>query len=471
VIAEQVTEPLASSTASPQTLLILGAQGDLTHRLLLPGLGGLVEASSLDDLLLLGSGRREWHDQEWRSVVIRAFATGNAHGPAVDAVAENARYIAADATDEGDLRRLLAAKRGRLTVYFALPPAVTVAACQALARVGVPSGTRLVLEKPFGTDTASAAALNDLLHRLVPEDHVHRVDHFLGMTTVLNILGLRFANRAIEPLLSAEHVAVVDIVFDETLGLEGRAGSYDTTGALRDMIQSHLLQVLALVAMNAPSTLEPLEVRDAKAQVLRATRVRDARPAAFSRRARYTAGGLDGRTFPSYVDEPGVDAVRNTETLAEVVFAVDTWRWAGVPFRVRSGKAIGSPRQEVAFTFKPAQQIPVGLCGSSIDNCLRIGLGGRRLALELNINGPGDAFTISPVALEASFGPGDLLEYGEVLRGVLEDEKPLSVRDDMSVESWRIVEPVLDAWRGGLVPLDDYVAGSAGPAAWHSIAE
>src|SRR5690606_38219905 len=375
-------------------------------------------------------------------------------------------YLAADATAEEDLRRLLASCRGRLTLYFALPPAITVEACRALARIGVPDGTRLVMEKPFGTDAASAAALNELLHGFVPEDHVHRVDHFLGMSTVLNILGVRFANRVIEPLLTSEHVEAVDIVFDETLGLEGRAGFYDRTGALRDMIQSHLLQVLSLVAMPAPSTLQPLDVRDAKAQVLRATHVWDDRPERFSRRARYTAGTVDGRSLPAYADEPGIDPARQTETLAEVVFAVDTWQWAGVPFRVRSGKAIGSPLQDVTYWFKDPQHVPDGLVGDVANNRLRLGIGHHSLRLDLNVNGPGDPSTISPVTLDTTFGPGDLLEYGEVLRGVLEDEKPLSVRDDMSVESWRIVEPVLDAWRDGRVPLDHYPAGSAGPEAW-----
>lgn len=449
-----------------QTLVVLGAHGDLTTRLLLPGLGGLVASSSLSGLLLVGSDRSEGTDEEWRTVVARAFAAGDASGPAVDAVVRDARYVTADATDEEGLRRLLESRRGRLTLYFALPPAVTVQACRALARIGVPDGTRLVLEKPFGTGAADAAALNDLLHGFVPEDHVHRVDHFLGMSTVLNILGVRFANRVIEPLLGSEHVEAVDIVFDETLGLEGRAGFYDGTGALRDMLQSHLLQVLALVAMPAPSTLGPLDVRDAKAQVLRATHVWGHDPGRFSRRARYTAGTVDGRSLPSYADEPGIDPARETETLAEIVLAVDTWRWAGVPFRVRSGKAIGSPRQEVTFWFKAPQHVPDGLAGEVPGNRLRIGIGPRRLQLDLNINGPGDPSTISPVTLDTSFQPGDLLEYGEVLRGVLEDEKPLSVRDDMSVESWRIVEPVLDAWRDGRVPLDAYPAGSPGPAGW-----
>jgi glucose-6-phosphate 1-dehydrogenase len=459
--------PAGDSKGEEQTLLILGAHGDLTARLLLPGLGSLVAASSMTGLFLVGSDQGDGSDEEWRTVVAQAFQAGHASGAAVDAVARNAAYVAADATDPDGLRRLLECRRGRLTLYFALPAAVTVRACRELARIGVPDGTRLVLEKPFGTDAADAAALNALLHGFVPEGNVHRVDHFLGMSTVLNIVGVRFANRVIEPLLTAEHVEAVDIVFDETLGLEGRAGFYDRTGALRDMIQSHLLQVLALAAMSPPSTLEPLDVQDAKARILRATHVWDDRPERFSRRARYTAGAVDGRSLPSYVDEPGIDPSSGTETLAEVAFAVDTWRWAGVPFRVRSGKAIGSPRQEVTFWFRKPQRVPPGLEGDIINNRLRIGLGPRRLQLDININGSGDPSTVSPVSLDTGFGPGSLFEYGEVLRGVLlPHQKPLSVRDDMSVESWRIVEPVLNAWRDGRVPLDDYRAGSTGPDSW-----
>ena len=444
-----------------QTLIILGAQGDLTERLLLPGLGTLIASSSLDDLLLIGSGRGE-DDGRWRRTVERAFFEGEASGPAVDAVARDTYYVRADATDEEDLRRLLDRARGRIALYFALPPAIIVESCRALERIGVPDGTRLVLEKPFGTDAESAAALNELLHDLVPEDRVHRVDHFLGMTTVLNILGVRFANRVIEPLLTSEHVESVEILFEESLGLEGRAGFYDVTGALRDMVQSHLLQVLALVAMEPPSTLGAHDVRDAKARVLRATHVWDQDPERFSRRARYTAGTVDGRALPSYVDEEGVDPEHETETLSEVVFAVRTWRWNGVPFVVRTGKAIGSPRQEVVFRFKAPPHVPTGLTGEVIENRLSIGLGSRHLRMELNVNGPGDPFDVSSVALDTDYAPGELLEYGEVLRGVLSGEMPLSVRGDMSVESWRIVEPVLAAWNAGRVPLHDYRAGTTG---------
>jgi glucose-6-phosphate 1-dehydrogenase len=451
-----------------QTLLILGASGDLTARLLLPGLGGLLAGGGGKGLSLVGSAIDDWDDQRWRKRVADSFASARASGPQVDAVAQGARYLQADVTAEEELRRLLEACGGQVIIYFALPPSITVRACTALTRVDLPAGTRLVLEKPFGTDAASAEALNALLARLVPEDQVHRVDHFLGMSTVLNIMGLRFANRILEPVLNAEHVESVDVIFDESLGLEGRAGYYDGAGAMVDMIQSHLLQVLSLVAIEAPSTLGARDFRDAKAQVLRATRVWDDDPASSSFRARYTAGEVDGRRLPSYVDEDGIDPARKTETLAEVVFAVDTWRWAGVPFRVRSGKALGTPRKELVVTFKQPPWVPIGLTGSDRPDRLRLGLGfgSDQLYLDLNINGPGDPSVIDQVTLQADFGAGELPEYGEVLKGVLDADPTLSVRGDMAVECWRIIAPVVKAWHNDEVALQEYTAGSSGPNGW-----
>ena len=449
-----------------QTLLVLGAAGDLTARLLLPGLGTLLAVGGAGDLLLVGSGRDDWDDDRWRERVARSFAAAGAEGTATGAVVERTRYRRADATRPADLRELMEQAEGRAAIYFALPPAATWQTCLALREVGVPEGTRLVMEKPFGTDMASAQALNALVRDIVPEDHVHRVDHFLGMSTVLNLVGVRFANRMLEPVLTGEHVASVDIVFDESLALEGRAGYYDSAGALIDMLQSHLLQVLALVAMEPPATLHGDDMRDGKAQVLRATRVWADDPVRSSHRARYTAGELDGRRLPSYADEGGVVPERQTETLAAVELAVDTWRWAGVPFRLRSGKGIGAPRQEVVITFKDPPRLPTGLTGYQRSDRLHLGLGAHRLALDLNVNGEGDPFTLEPVTLEGVYGEGDLLEYGQVLRGVLEGAPPLWVGGDAAVESWRIVEPVLAAWRENKVRLEEYPAGSPGPKGW-----
>jgi glucose-6-phosphate 1-dehydrogenase len=453
-----------------QTLLILGASGDLTARLLLPGLAGLL-ASRTDagrGLALLGSGAEDWDDERWRKRVAESFEQAGQGGPELDSVAKETRYLKADVTDERDLRKLLDACEGRVVIYFALPPSVTERACRALTGIGLPQGSRLVMEKPFGTDTDSARKLNELLTKLVPEDHVHRVDHFLGMSTVLNVLGVRFANRIVEPVLNRDHVESVDILFDEVLGLEGRAGYYDGAGAMVDMIQSHLLQVMSLVAMEAPGTLGERDLRDCKAQVLRATRVWGGDPRKSSFRARYTAGEVGGRRLPSYADEEGIDRKRGTETLAEVVLEVDTWRWAGVPFRLRSGKAIGSPRKEIAINFREPPLIPAGLSGYDRPDRLRIGInpGGGSLMLDLNISGPGDPWEIDQATLEADFGAGELQEYGEVLKGVLEGDPTLSVRGDMAVDCWRVIEPVQKAWRADEVPLEEYAAGSGGPDGW-----
>ncbi|HEX8346262.1 MAG TPA: glucose-6-phosphate dehydrogenase [Actinoplanes sp.] len=446
-----------------QTLLILGAGGDLTARLLLPGLGALVATGDAPDLSLVGAGMDDRDDQWWHGRVRDSFATVGARDGRAATVADNARYLCGDVTQEQDLRRLLDACPGRLVIFFALPPAVTTKACAALRGVELPPETRLVLEKPFGTDASTARSLNELLVQLVPEDQIHRVDHFLGKSTVLNILGLRFANRILEPVLNNTHVAGVDVVFDEDLALEGRAGYYDHAGALTDMVQSHLLQVLALLAMDAPPTLDARDLRDRKAQVLRATRLWDDDPVSSSRRARYSAGRIGDRRLSAYADEPGVDPARQTETLAEVVLAVDTWRWAGVPFRLRSDKALADRRKEAVVTFRQPPHVPHGLRGYDQPDRLRIGFGPDQLRLDVNINGPGDPYDIENVTMHADFGPGELPPYGEVLRGVFEGDPTLSVRGDTAEQCWRIVEPLQAAWRAGHVPLLEYAAGSTGP--------
>ncbi len=447
-----------------RTLLLLGASGDLAKRYLLPGLGALVATGEVAGISLIGAGTQTWDDERWRTTVARAFASTGARGGDVDAVIRGARYLPADVTADADLRRLLDAVRGELILYFALPPAVTRRCCEVLATIGLPPGTRMVMEKPFGTDAASARALNQLLASMVPEERIFRVDHFLAMHTVLDLFGLRFANRIVEPLLTNEHVARVDIFSDESLGLEDRAVYYDKAGALVDVTQNHLLQVLALFAMDAPAELEGCEVRERKATLLRATHVWDDDPVTWSRRGRYTAGTIDGRSLPSYVDERGVDPARNTETFAEIVLAVDTPRWKGVPFYLRNGKALRALNRSLVVTFRDPPRMPGGLTGERRPNRLVVGLEPSGLALDLTINGPGDARSLDPVTLRAEVAPSTIPEYGEVLRSVLAGDPTLFVGGDMAVESWRIVEPVLTAWKANQVPLQDYEAGGEGPA-------
>lgn len=449
------------------TLLLLGASGDLARRLLLPAVGRLLDAEvERRSVVVLGAGSDAMDAQDWRDRVTAALRDADVSAGTLDTVLGSTRYQQADVTDPGDLRSLLDSCVGPPAIYFALPPAVTARACEVLCDLQLPDGTRLVLEKPFGTDLDSARSLNRLLVDLVPEDRVHRIDHFLGKSTVWNLLGLRFANRLFEPVWNAEHVERVDIVFDEQLALENRAGYYDSAGALRDMVQSHLLQILALIAMDPPAAADAVDLRDAKAQVLRACRVWEGDPAAASRRARYTAGSVDGRRVPDYADEPGVDPARQTETLAEVTVGIESWRWSGVPFRLRSGKALGHLRKEAVIRFRPAAHVPVGLRGVVEPVQLRILMGPDRLALELNTNGPGHPMELDRTELTADLGAGRLPAYGEALAGVLDGDPMLSVRGDTAEQCWRIVTPFLQAWEDGAVPLETYEAGSAGPPGW-----
>jgi glucose-6-phosphate 1-dehydrogenase len=452
--------------AHRKTLVIFGAGGDLSTRLLLPGLGQLLAADRDIELELIGASNAPLSPEAWHEMLRTAFAKGGADPEATEPVVARSRYFVADATKAEDLGRILAECATAPALYFALPPAVTEASCRALDTIELPEGTSLALEKPFGTDLASAVALNRLVSRLVPESRVHRVDHFLGKSTVLNLLGLRFANRIFEQSWNAENVEKIEISYDEKLGLESRAGYYDHAGALVDMIQSHLLLVLALTTMEPPSTLDSDDLRGAMAQALRATHLWPGDPHLVARRARYTAGTIDGRDLPSYADEAGVDPALNTETLAEITLAVDNWRWVGVPIVLRSGKALDDTRKDIVITFKPVPHLPTGLTGASAPTRLHIALDPNGMKLDINVNGEGDPFALETVSLETDLNAGQLDAYGEVLAGILTSDPSISVRGDVAEECWRIITPILEAWNTGEVPLDEYPAGSAGPAHW-----
>lgn len=451
------------------TICILGASGDLASRLLLPALGQLLSTEPDRQVRLLGAGIDEWSDAKWHEKVRAAFDTLDASGPAVDRVLAGTTYHHADITDPAALTRLLSEGEGRIVLYFAVPPAIAARACTALHSVKLPDGLILALEKPFGTDEASAHALNAQLATLVPEEQIHRIDHFLGRSTVLNVLGIRFANRLLEPVWSAEHIESVVIRYDESLGLEERAGYYDDAGALVDMIQSHLLQVLAVVAMNPPSTLDAIDLRDATSAALRATSVWEDDPVRASRRARYAQGTVGDRTMLAYADEPGVDPKRGTETLAELTVAIANERWAGVPFTLRSGKALGETRREIVIRFRQVAHLPTGFTGAADPSVLRLALVPDRMSLELNSSGTSDPFALQRTTLTTSLGASRLSPYGEVLSGILDGDPTLSVRADAAEQCWRIVQPVVDAWRANEVPLEEYPAGTDGPAGYSEL--
>ena len=448
-----------------RTFVVLGGMGDLTGRLLLPGLAELEDAGQLgDEFAVLAVGRRDGGDEEYRAWARDRLAEHAQRVPedSRERLVRRLGYLAGDVTDADDLRRALDRVGGAPVVYLALPNTVFLPTLQALTEVGLPEGAAVAVEKPFGEGADDARELNDVLRRLLPDDAVYRTDHFMATQTVLNLLGLRFANRLFEPVWNAGHVERVDIVFDETLGLEGRAGYYDTAGALRDMLQNHLLQQLALVAMEPPAALDGSSLSARKADVLRAVRP----PADMARdtvRARYTAGTVDGREFPDYVAEDGVDPARKTETYAEYTITIDNWRWARVPFRLRSGKALRANRQEVEIRFRPVPHLAFGGPEPESD-VLRLTFDPDGVDLELNLNGAGDPFDLERRSLALELPARRLSAYGLLLKEMLAGNPVLSISADEAVESWRIVEPILAAWAADEVPLREYPAGSGGPA-------
>lgn len=455
-------------------LVLFGAAGDLAARLLLPALAWLESDGDLPEgMKVLGADLPDLTPEAFRD---RATAALGQHAAAVDPTARAAlvRRLDYRRTDVGDpvaVARAVAggadaagAGSGALVAYLALPAALFAPALTALADTGLPDGSVVVVEKPFGSDLASARELNRIIAERLPTVTVFRNDHFLHAQTVQNLLGLRLGNRVLEPVWNAEHVESVDIVWDEALALEGRASYYDRAGALRDMLQNHLLQVLCLVAMEPPASLGQRDLRDARFTVLRAIRTptaADVRDGTL--RARYTTGELDGRPVPSYVDEEGVDPERSSETLAEIALEVDNWRWTGVPFRLRSGKALSPASAEVRIRFREVPR--PAFCGEGGGrDAIRVSLDPPAVQLTLNVNAEGELFGLTPVHLDAALPAPARPPYAGLVLDVLRGDPTLSVRGDEAEESWRIVQPVLDAWARDEVPLLEYPAGSTGPA-------
>jgi glucose-6-phosphate 1-dehydrogenase len=373
------------------------------------------------------------------------------------------RYERLDLADPASVTACIAGE-GPVAVYLALPPAVFPIAVTALHRAGIPTDSQVVLEKPFGEDLDSATALNRLLAELVDERHVFRVDHFLAMTTVQNVLGTRLANRVLEPIWNSAHIDEIEVIWDESLALEGRAGYYDQVGALKDMVQNHLLQLLCLVAMEPPISLGERDLRDRKVDVLRSVRpLAEDDVATHTRRARYRAGRVGDRDIPAYVDEDGVTPEHGTETFAEVVLKLDSWRWSGTRFRLRTGKALGRDRKEVVVHFRPVPHHPVDPRQRSAPNVLRFGLEPEGLSLELTGTGPGAAMSLVPLTLSAEMEPPELPAYGRILLDVLSANSALSIRGDEAEEAWRVVTPLLEGWSRDAATLEEYDAGSNGP--------
>ena len=428
-------------------LVIFGGTGDLAGRFLFPALAALLARGDLSDRFeLVGASRQDWDDEQYRSWAADWLERAGAG----TALLGSTRYRQLDLADPASVEACLSGE-GPVAVYLALPPAVFPAAVAALKQAGLPAESQVVFEKPFGEDLDSARELNRLVADLVDERHVFRVDHFLAMTTVQNVLGTRIANRVLEPIWNSAHIDQVEIIWEESLALEGRAGYYDHVGALKDMVQNHLLQILCLVAMEPPISLGERDLRDRKVDVLRSVRpFEDADVAARTRRARYRG----------YTDEDGVTPEHGTETFAELTLELDSWRWSGTGFRMRTGKAMREDRKEVVINFRPTPALPFG---GSAPNRLRFGLEPEGLTFELTGTGPSAEMSLVPLTLTAEMEPPELPAYGRILLDVLSGNSALSIRADEAEHSWQIVAPVLDGWSRDVSPLEEYEAGSGGP--------
>ncbi len=473
---------------SPQCLVIFGASGDLTHRKLVPALFELFRQRRLPtEFAVLGCARRPWSDEDFRSHMAEALGeVVNEHRNAWDQFAAGLFYEPVDLQQPDHLVRLaqrlevidhLRATRNNRTFYLSVSPNFYGSGCRALAAAGLLSDaqrSRVVIEKPFGRDYGSAQELNRIVQASAHESQVFRIDHYLGKETVQNILVLRFANTIFEPIWNRNYIASVEITAAETVGVEERAGYYEGSGALRDMVQNHLTQMLALTTMEAPGRFEPEAIRNEKAKVLQAARLADElEPWNCCVRGQYGPGGTPARPLAGYRQEPGVSPNSTTETYVAMKLFIDNWRWQGVPFYLRTGKRLPKRMSEVVLTFREA---PVHLFdaagGSPTANQLILRIQPDEGAgFRFEVKSPGSGMRSRPVDMhfsyDESFGEPSDEGYVRLLADAMLGDPTLFTRGDEVEAAWRLYTPLLELiedspWQ---LPVHPYEARTWGPAA------
>ena len=478
--------------AEPCTIVIFGASGDLTSRKLIPALYHLYKDRQMPpSFRVVGLARREKTDDSWRDELRVALDQFSRSGPVDDKVwrefAKNLFYCQGDLTDPAAYERLeqlltsfgKAPLRENLLFYLATLPSQFGTVVEKLHHADLlqkdgAGWQRIVVEKPFGHDLASARALNQELTRFTRESQVFRIDHYLGKETVQNILMFRFSNSIFERLWNRDAVDHVQITVSEKLGVGQRGGYYEEAGALRDMVQNHLLQVLALVSMEPPGSLEAESIRDEKVKLLKS--IRPIRPADVAKqvvRGQYFAGVVDGEPRPGYRQEPKVKSDSNVETYVALKLFIDNWRWSGVPFFLRTGKNLPVSTSEVRIQFRPTPRVLFAAqCGDNMDpNALALRLQpDEGIYLRFNGKVPGISLGVRPVRMrfsyDAEFGAYTPEAYERLLLEAMVGDATLFIRRDEVETAWQIVDSIREGWQGK--PLSNrefYAAGTWGPVA------
>jgi glucose-6-phosphate 1-dehydrogenase len=478
-------------TAEPCTVIIFGASGDLTKRKLVPALYRLTQQRLLPaEFAIMGFARSPMGDDEFREKMKDAVVTYGEAKSVDESVwqsfAQGIFYIAGDINDPTCYQKMserldqIDAERGTAgnrVFYLSTSPTLYSEAIEQLGAAGLAkakpgSWVRIIIEKPFGHDLASAKQLNEDVAKVFYEDQVYRIDHYLGKETVQNLLVFRFANGIFEPIWNRNYVDHVQITNAEALGVEGRGGYYDTSGVLRDMIQNHVFQVLSLVAMEPPANLSANGVRDEKIKAMCAVRpISRDHVGEFAARGQYGPGSVAGKEVPGYRQEKDVDPESNTETYAAVKLYFDNWRWADVPFYLRSGKRLPKRVTEIAIQFKQAplqlfSQIPEQQFEPNV-LIVRI-QPDEGITLRVGAKIPGQVTRIRWVNMDfrygASFGISSPEAYERLLLDCILGDSTLYARRDMTERGWEIVQPILDSWQSSKADFPNYEAGTWGPA-------
>jgi glucose-6-phosphate 1-dehydrogenase len=488
--ANPLAEGLERLPVPATTLVIFGATGDLSRRKLLPAIYNLAHEGALPERFnLVGVSRREQSDDEFRALArqsIGEFSRRTADPAVLEALLERLRYVGFTFDDEagyGRLAELVAAldEEAGLPLnrayYLSTAPEFFATITGALRASGMHraerADVRVIIEKPFGTDLPSARELQGVVARSFREDQVFRIDHYLGKETVQNMLAFRFANAMFEPVWNRNYVDHVEITAAETVGVGSRAGYYDASGALRDLVQNHMLQLLCLLCMEPPASLDADKVRDEKVKVLQAIRPPSAEEVrARTVRAQYAAGAGDGEEVPGYRDEADVPADSTTETYAALRLEVHNWRWSGVPIVLRTGKRLARKVTEIAVTLKPVPHLAFqtqGSVGAQPNQLVLTIQPNEGVSLRLGAKIPGSSMRIRPVAMEFRYGTSFLSQspeaYERLLLDAMRGDATLFTRADEVDAQWAIIDPVLRTWHDeGAPPMAAYPAGSAGPA-------